>query len=130
MLRGGEGGAYSGTQCVWFKYTIGLSNNVKPALCYIVLIFASEQMERGVVVTKYGKKGAAAQRVLYLDGASMSVAWRDLDARSPGHRRSTSFTNIIKGKREALALAHLIEVGRFGRLLGRVLGPSCPAAAF
>ncbi|CAM9990538.1 unnamed protein product [Ectocarpus fasciculatus] len=70
----------------------------------------SEKMEHGVVVTKYGKKGAAAQRLLYLDGVSMSVAWRDLDARSPGHSRSTSLTNIIKGKREALALAHLIEV--------------------
>ncbi|CAM9928083.1 unnamed protein product [Ectocarpus sp. 12 AP-2014] len=70
----------------------------------------SEKMEHGVVVTKYGKKGAAAQRLLYLDGVSMSVAWRDLDARSPGHSRSTSLTNIIKGKREALALAHLLEV--------------------
>ncbi|CAN0063588.1 unnamed protein product, partial [Ectocarpus sp. 8 AP-2014] len=70
----------------------------------------SEKMEHGVVVTKYGKKGAAAQRLLYLDGVSMSVAWRDLDARSPGHSRSSSLTNIIKGKREALALAHLLEV--------------------
>ncbi|CAM9547224.1 unnamed protein product [Ectocarpus sp. 6 AP-2014] len=70
----------------------------------------SEKMEHGVVVTKYGKKGAAAQRLLYLDGGSMSVAWRDLDARSPGHSRSSSLTNIIKGKREALALAHLLEV--------------------
>ena len=67
-------------------------------------------MERGVVVTKYGKKGAAGQRVLFLDEASMSVAWRDLDSRSPGHRRSKSFTNFLKGQREALALAHLIEV--------------------
>lgn len=75
-------------------------------------------MEHGVVVTKYGKKGTAAQRVLYLDSASMSVAWRDLDARSPGHSRSTSFTNIIKGKREALALAHLIEVGAVRSALG------------
>lgn len=82
-------------------------------------------MEHGVVVTKYGKKGAAAQRVLYLDGASMSVAWRDLDARSPGHRRSTSLTNIIKGKREALELAHLIEVGRSGRLFGVVRRALC-----
>lgn len=71
-------------------------------------------MEHGVVVTKYGKKGAAAQRVLYLDSASMSVAWRDLDARSPGHRRSTSLTNMMKGKREVLALSHLVEVGRYG----------------
>ena len=67
-------------------------------------------MERGVVVTKYGKRGAAAQRVLFLDEASMSVAWRDLDARSPGHRRSPSLANFLKGQREALALAHLIEV--------------------
>ncbi|CAN0257245.1 unnamed protein product, partial [Hapterophycus canaliculatus] len=70
----------------------------------------SQKMEHGVVVTKYGKKGAAAQRVLYLDGESKSVAWRELDASSPSHRRSTSLTNIIKGKREVLALAHLIEV--------------------
>lgn len=91
---------------------------------YLVSIFASTQMEHGVVVTKYGKKGATAQRVLYLDSASMSVAWRDLDARSPGHRRSTSLTNMIKGKREGLALAHLFEVGRCGRLLGRTLVPS------
>lgn len=75
------------------------------------MIASDEQMEHGVVVTKYGKKGAAAQRLLYLDGLSMSVAWRELDARSPGHSRSTSLTNIIKGKRESLALAHLIEVG-------------------
>lgn len=67
-------------------------------------------MEHGVVVTKYGKKGAAAQRVLYLDSSSMSVAWRHLDARPPGHGRSTSFTNIIKGRKEALELAHLVEV--------------------
>lgn len=67
-------------------------------------------MERGVVVTKYGKKGAASQRVLFLDGTSMSVAWRDLDARSPGHRRTPSFTNLLKGQREALALSHLVEV--------------------
>ena len=85
-------------------------------------------MEHGVVVTKYGKKGAAAQRVLYLDSESMSVAWRDLDARSPGHRRSTSFTNIMKGKRETLALAHLVEVGRCDRLWSHRVSPSCPAA--
>lgn len=77
-----------------------------------------------MVVTKYGKKGAAAQRLLYLDGVSMSVAWRDLDARSPGHSRSTSLTNIIKGKREALALAHLIEVG-FLRVVWRERGSPC-----
>ncbi len=78
-------------------------------------VLQTRQMEHGVVVTKYGKKGAAAQRVLYLDGASMSVAWHELDARSPGHRRSASFTNMIKGKREALPLAHLIEVGGSAR---------------
>lgn len=68
------------------------------------------QMERGVVVTKYGKKGAAAQRVLFLDAESKSVAWRELDARSPGHRRAPSLTNLMKGRREALPLAHLVEV--------------------
>lgn len=98
------------------------------------------QMEHGVVVTKYGKKGAAAQRVLYLDGESRSVAWRELDASSPSHRRSTSLTNIIKGKREVLALAHLIEVGAICAVCSGVVGymvrcspvrcafrpPSCP----
>ena len=69
-------------------------------------------MERGVVVTKYGKRGAAGQRVLFLDEASMSVAWRGLDSpRSPArYRRSRSFTNFLKGQKEGLALAHLIEV--------------------
>lgn len=77
-------------------------------------------MEHGVVVTKYDKKGAAAQRVLFLDVPSMSVAWRDLDARpssggrgSPGHHRSVSFTGMLKGKKEILALAQLIEVQQY-----------------
>lgn len=79
-----------------------------------------EQMEHGVVVTKYDKKGAASQRVLFLEVSSMSVAWRDLDARSSppsgrggspsGHHRSVSFTSLLKGKKEALPLAQLIEV--------------------
>lgn len=67
-------------------------------------------MEHGVVVTKYGKKGAAAQKVLFLDGSSMALGWRDLDSRSPGHLRSKSFTNLMKGQREPLALSHLVEV--------------------
>lgn len=67
-------------------------------------------MEQGVVVTKYGKKGAAAQKILFLDGLSMSVAWRDLDSRTSGHRRAPSLTNLIKGQREALTLSHLVEV--------------------
>lgn len=62
------------------------------------------------MVTKYGKKGAAAQRVLFLDGESMALAWRDLDSRSPGHRRAPSLTNLLKGQRGALSLTHLIEV--------------------
>lgn len=77
------------------------------------------QMEHGVVVTKYGKKGAAAQKILFLDGSSKCVAWRDLDSRSPGHRRTPSLTNLMKGQRESLALAHLVEVS-FGAVGGRV----------
>lgn len=72
------------------------------------------QMEQGVVVTKYGKKGTPAQRVLFLDAETMSVAWRELDARSPGHRRAASLTNMLKGQREALALSHLDEVSKVG----------------
>lgn len=74
-------------------------------------------MEHGVVVTKYDTKGAATQRVLFLDVASMSVAWRDLDARpsspghgTPGHRRSLSFTSLLKGKKGALELLQLMDV--------------------
>lgn len=80
-------------------------------------------MERGVAVTKYGKKGLAAQRVLFLDAATMSAAWRDPDSRSPGHRRTPSLTKIIKGQRESLPLAHLIEVYICSVLIG--LDSSC-----
>lgn len=64
------------------------------------------------MVTKYGKKGAAGQRVLFLDVATKSLAWRDLNCTSPGHRRSISpsFASFLKGQRETLALSHLVEV--------------------
>ncbi|CAM9491245.1 unnamed protein product, partial [Discosporangium mesarthrocarpum] len=68
------------------------------------------KMEQGVVVTKYGRKGPPAQKVMFLDPTSKSVGWRDISSTSPGHRRPPSLTNLLKSQRELLALSHLIQV--------------------